>query len=266
MSFDPLMHNMTHQDFIGVKIGDVNNSAANLNSGNIEVRSDDALILVVEDRLLKSGETIEIPISVLNYSGLAGYQFTLHFNPAAAVFQNISFPSNSVLNPDWFGLQHADQGFISHVWHEPYSRSMEPGAHLFSIGLRATMDIMLSEILSIERDILYPEAYGLDEDRIRAVRLGIGGETEDRDFAVFQNLPNPFSEGTIIPVQIPQAATVVLEVYAYDGRLVHRQSGFLERGYHEFIVSASDLREYGIYYYTVSTEQYQATRRMILIK
>jgi hypothetical protein len=112
---------------------------------------------------------------------------------------------------------------------------------------------------------LAPEAYGVGAEQVLPVRLAIDGEMRELDFVVFQNVPNPFTEGTLIPVQVPERSAVVLEVYSYDGRLVHKQSKEVETGYYEFEVRSEDLERGGMYYYTISTNHFRGTRKMILL-
>jgi hypothetical protein len=120
-------------------------------------------------------------------------------------------------------------------------------------------------LFTIARNILSPEAYN-SEQQVVPIRLAIDGKLRELDFEVFQNVPNPFTDGTIIPVQVPERSAVTLEVYAYDGRLVHRQSKEVDSGYYEFILSANDLEQSGMYYYTISTEHFRGTRKMILLE
>jgi len=265
MIFEPIMEHMTQMDYVGVKVGDVNNSIVLAQSETVEVRSENALILTVDDRAVDVGEVVEIPVRVLNYEDIEGYQFALHFDPAMATFEEITFPEHSFLNEDWLGLSHVSQGLITTLWHEPYARNMAPGEILFNLRLRVHKNIKLSELLAIQEFPLSSEAYRENEE-IVPVRLAIDGKILGVDFAVFQNIPNPFTEGTIIPVQVPEATTVVLEVYAYDGKLVHRQSKSVSAGYNEFLVSSDDLAQSGMYYYTIATDKFQGTRKMVLLE
>ncbi|HLF64408.1 MAG TPA: T9SS type A sorting domain-containing protein [Saprospiraceae bacterium] len=266
LNFDPLMQHMTQKDFVGVKIGDVNNTVFLAQSETVKVRSEDAMILAIDNRMLHAGELVVIPVSVINYKKLVGYQFSLHFDPNIAVFEGISFPERSFLNEEWFGLGLVDQGLISSLWYESSPRNLPAGEILFSLSLQVTKNVMLSDVLTVYPAMLAPEAYGEDDGQILPVRLEIGGKIADLDFVVFQNVPNPFAAGTVIPVQLPESSTVVLEVYSYDGRLVHKQSNKVDPGYHEFMLTVKDLGQGGIYYYTISTDHFRGTRKMILLE
>jgi hypothetical protein len=266
MRFDSVQEHMTHKDFIGIKIGDVNNTVFQLKPDVIDVRSDEALILSTEDRVYKAGERFEVPIHVTGYTDVLGYQFVLQFNPAHAGFTGVSIPDNSRLSTDWFGLSGVDEGQIASLWYESEGRDEMNGEVLFAISLVAKHDVRLSELFYLTERGLEPEAYTDGGEKTIPVQLRIDGVVPTPEFQVFQNVPNPFSRGTIIPLQLPEATTVSLEVFAFDGRLVYSSSREADAGYTEFALDAEDLPQGGIYYYTISTDHFRGTRKMILME
>ncbi len=265
MTFDPILDHMRHMDYIGVKVGDVNNSASLIQSEDIDVRSGDALELVVNDDYVEAGEIVEIPISVMQYQALTGYQFGLRFDPSKATFVSVTFPTQSFLSEEWVGLSNVDQGLITSLWYESRARDVESGQVLFNLVLRTTQKTRVAELLSLQALPLAAEAYRGD-DEIVPVRLSINGTKAPLDFAVFQNKPNPFTEGTIIPVQLPEAGIAVLEVYTYEGKMVYRQTKAMNLGYNEFELRAEELNQSGMFYYTISTDRFRGTRKMVLLE
>jgi hypothetical protein len=266
MRFDSVREHMTQKDFIGIKVGDVNNTVFQLTSEDVDVRSGESMILSIEDRSIHAGEEFEVPVRVTGYTDLAGYQFALQFNPAHAEFKGVSIPDHSKLSKDWFGLSEADAGQIAALWYEGQGRDVQDGSVLFSISMRAVRDMNLSELFYLNERGLNPEAYRDGDVKTIPVQLRVDGNAPVPEFQVFQNVPNPFSLGTIIPVQLPEAAMVRLEVFALDGRLIYRTQMEAPAGYSEFEVGADDLEQGGVYYYTISTEQFRGTRKMILME
>jgi hypothetical protein len=263
MRYEPIMEHMMHQDFVGVKVGDVNNSYFRLQAEEIDVRSGNVLVLNLKDELLRAGETINLPVYVSQYNSLLGYQFALRFDPNVVTLEEITFPDNSVLSNEWFGL--GREGVITTLWHEPAAKDMKAGEVLFNLSLIVHEDVRTSELLTIDSEILLAEAYS-EDDRIIPVRLAVDGNLSELEFAVYQNVPNPFSDGTLIPVQVPESADVILEVFTSDGRLVYRVEKRMDTGYHEFAITSGDLNHRGVYYYTISTAQFKGTRKMILLE
>jgi hypothetical protein len=90
--------------------------------------------------------------------------------------------------------------------------------------------------------------------------------TPPTNYFLFQNYPNPFNPSTIINYQIPKAGFVTLKVFDVLGREVaelvnERKSA----GSHKVKFNAENLSS-GIYYYTISTNDFKQTKKMLLLK
>ena len=85
-------------------------------------------------------------------------------------------------------------------------------------------------------------------------------------FTLFQNYPNPFNPSTTIEFQVNIDSFVILNVFNILGEkvaeLVNRQ---LDSGKYKVNFYASDLHS-GIYFYKLSIDGGNITKRMILIK
>ncbi|NOZ04636.1 MAG: T9SS type A sorting domain-containing protein, partial [FCB group bacterium] len=81
-----------------------------------------------------------------------------------------------------------------------------------------------------------------------------------------QNYPNPFNPMTTIRYELPEATPVRLAVYDLLGRevavLVDQQQ---EPGIKEVVWNASQMAS-GIYFYRLTTDQVQITRKMVVLK
>jgi len=90
--------------------------------------------------------------------------------------------------------------------------------------------------------------------------------TGPKDFALYQNYPNPFNPGTTIKFALPVKTNLNLNVYNTLGEKVAEIfKGEMEAGYHEMTFNASGLSS-GIYFYKFESENFNATKKMILIK
>ena len=90
------------------------------------------------------------------------------------------------------------------------------------------------------------------------------------------NYPNPFNPETWIPFQLAEPAEVVISIYAMDGKLVRR----LDLGYQPVGIYESRSRAAywdgknqlgesiasGVYFYTLSAGDFNATRKMLIQK
>ncbi|GMQ81183.1 MAG: hypothetical protein BMS9Abin05_0614 [Rhodothermia bacterium] len=85
-------------------------------------------------------------------------------------------------------------------------------------------------------------------------------------YKLFQNYPNPFSEKTAIRVELPVQEEVSLTVYDVLGRKVKvLHDGVLPPGLQEFVFDSTGLTS-GVYFYSLKTDKYSKTNRMLLTR
>ncbi len=101
---------------------------------------------------------------------------------------------------------------------------------------------------------------------------GIVVDVEDRrdqlslEYRLYQNYPNPFNPSTRIRYRIGREGMVTLKVYNLLGEEVKTLVNENQRaGEYEVEFNASSLPS-GIYFYTLQSEKYKSTRKMILVK
>lgn len=86
------------------------------------------------------------------------------------------------------------------------------------------------------------------------------------DFHLYQNYPNPFNPSTIIKFGIPHQSVIKLSIYDVEGRTVmYAVDQRLDAGTYEFSFNGEYLPS-GIYFYRLQSDEYNETRRMILLK
>ncbi|MBL7128564.1 MAG: T9SS type A sorting domain-containing protein [Ignavibacteria bacterium] len=86
------------------------------------------------------------------------------------------------------------------------------------------------------------------------------------EFQLSQNYPNPFNPTTKINFAIPKTGVVTLKVYDVTGKeIANLLNQNLTAGSYEYEFDASDLTS-GIYFYTLSGENFRETKKMMLVK
>ena len=90
-------------------------------------------------------------------------------------------------------------------------------------------------------------------------------------YAISQNYPNPFNPTTSIDYQIPKAGQITLDIYDILGQRVRRlMDGWHESGYYSAEWDGRDDAGLpvasGIYIYRFRAGEYQAARKMILLR
>lgn len=85
-------------------------------------------------------------------------------------------------------------------------------------------------------------------------------------FELKQNYPNPYNSYTRINYYLKSPMDIILKIIDVTGREVYREMSRNQKGGSHFIIfNASDLSS-GIYYYTLQSEEFLETKKMILIK
>ena len=90
-------------------------------------------------------------------------------------------------------------------------------------------------------------------------------------FSLYQNYPNPFNPTTTIRFDIPEPSHISLKVYNLMGQEVRTLTNeWLPTGSHHLIWNGKDQRgipvSAGVYIYRLQSQNFQKTRKMVLLK
>ncbi|MGH2575415.1 MAG: T9SS type A sorting domain-containing protein, partial [Ignavibacteria bacterium] len=85
-------------------------------------------------------------------------------------------------------------------------------------------------------------------------------------FELLQNYPNPFNPSTAIIFSAPKISNIKIKIFNVLGEEIKTLvDGSFEKGVHTVQWNASGLNS-GVYFYTLTAEEYTDTKKMILIK
>jgi hypothetical protein len=85
-------------------------------------------------------------------------------------------------------------------------------------------------------------------------------------YSLEQNYPNPFNPTTNIRFSIPEAGLVTVKIFNILGQEVTTLvNGFKNAGTYNVDFNASNLSS-GVYFYSISTQNYSSTKKMMLMK
>jgi hypothetical protein len=99
----------------------------------------------------------------------------------------------------------------------------------------------------------------------------LGGSQRPRDFALEQNIPNPFNPSTSIDFSLENASVVRLDVFNLLGQNVRTLvDGTLQAGHYRASFDAKDhagrTLPSGLYFYRLDTGTDRQTRKMMLLR
>ncbi|NRA50221.1 MAG: T9SS type A sorting domain-containing protein, partial [Phaeodactylibacter sp.] len=136
----------------------------------------------------------------------------------------------------------------------------------FTLAIRAKANVQLSEILKIGDAVTPREAYGT-VGTLEDVALQFNTVVaQESPFVLYQNQPNPFRDETVIGFELPEGKPATVKITDVTGRTLRVYPVDGVKGYNQITVSASDLGATGILSYTVMTEDYSATKQMIVVE
>jgi hypothetical protein len=106
---------------------------------------------------------------------------------------------------------------------------------------------------------------GFDDEIIPTV-YGAALKAVPEQFSLEQNRPNPFNPITEISFALPKASNVKLEIFNIRGQKVaNLVDGQLDAGYHTVIWDGTGVAS-GIYFYRITTDEFKASKKMLLLK
>lgn len=259
--------NINSADFIAVKIGDINgNVVANVNDYVVDNSNNNVYYLRTDDYSFDAGETVELVLSAADeLDEVQGFQFTLQFDPNVLALEDIEWAQ---LQSEHANIAMADEGIITISWNaEDKNEDFEQGELSFmSIRFNALNQAKVSEVLGITSKITKAEAYGFN-DEARGIALNfMPKQVASDEFFLEQNRPNPFGDQTIIGFQIPESGTVTLTIYDTNGKTVQQYQQHYAAGYNQILVDAKDVKARGLLYYKLETDQYAATKKMVILE
>ena len=258
-------------NFVAIKVGDVNGNALANSYMSTEDRSAGTLLFDLDDRRVEAGE--EFTVQLQAAERVAGYQFTLNYTD----LQVLNVLPGEHMSAENFAVLPADNALTT-----SWSGNTRAG---FGIRFRATKGGQLSQLLGVSSRVTKAEAYslptaaGADGGSLLEVAFRFhsaqGSAITGVGFEVYQNQPNPFVNKTAIGFHLParqdsagepEATEATLTVYDETGRLVYAQTGQFSQGYNTFQLERALLNASGLLIYKLETPEHSATRKMLQIK
>ena len=246
-----------HHDFIAIKIGDVNGNAVPNSLVAAEVRNvSNTFPIYVAEQIVKKGQIFSIELQADDLAAIEGYQFALAF-PQLDLLEMEA----ATLQEQHVGWQLRDRHVLPVSWNS--TDIQESSTSLIKLTFQASQDGVLSELLSIQQELLHPEAYTVDQEFLN-IELAFNGANAVFDLA--QNRPNPFKESTTIGFHLPTDDEVTLRILSMDGKVTREWTKSFTKGFQEWTIYQRDFNLSGILHYQITTSNHTATKKMIVLE
>jgi len=238
-----------NDDFVSLKVGDVNGSAIANSLMSADDRTVGTLLFDVDDRQVKAGEEFTVNFNAAEQ--VLGYQFTMNLKGLEVV----DIVPGAGMDINNFGL-----------FNDAITTSFDgkdKGA--FALKFRAKTSGQLSNMLGVSSRITKAEAYKNDVRLDVAFRFN-GSTIAGVGFELYQNTPNPFISKTMIGFHLPEATEATLTIFDESGRMIFTQTGDFGKGYNAVTLDREMVNTTGLLYYKLETATDSATKKMIQTK
>jgi hypothetical protein len=258
---------MSALDFIGVKLGDLNDDAAHLTSGQPVLSRGAGVTLTLAEREFRTDDVFDIAVTTDQHRDIDAMEFALRFDEQT--LEVVSIPSRQQGQGLDIIDQSSDHHLISTLW---YGFTPLQSSQLFVVRVKAKANGSLSESVSLASSAR-SQAYQHGSDQHSSIELsfdGISQEIEDQPTAsdpvmrIGQNAPNPFSNETIIPLELPEAGSVWIQMFDPSGRQLMRREFAGVQGWQELVLNAHEIHARGVVFCQVISDYGSATVRMII--
>lgn len=250
-------------DFIGVKVGDVNGS---VDAASIVAKSRSKFNLAVADQNFKAGDLISVPVKVGSAIDLIGFQFTSAFDADKLQFAGVNGAGVSISN-DQIGTQRLGEGILTASWNDVMPTVLKGDQTMIVMNFKAIASGTLSESFSITSDVTNAEIYN---GNLETMNIGLSFTKEAGElvsgFELLQNTPNPFADNTVVSFVLPKSAKATLTVFDVTGKVLKRTQGSFDKGINTIEINKDELASSGVLYYTLETEGFIDTKRMVVLK
>ncbi len=271
ISHNPALQDFLTDNFVAVRMGDVNGNTPVTIAGGTDDRYDgsEKFIFKIDDRAFKSGETLTVPFRAKDFSDKKAYQMTIVFDPKTLAFENVEMGALPNLTEQNFGFSRLSDGYLSTVWVNRDAVSMAENEVLFTLTFKTLAEkSSLTSVLRPGSEVTRAEAYDGREKTQKIdfeYILPVGGSSQVANFELYQNQPNPFSQFTDVNFRLLEAENATIRISNVAGQVVKTIDRNFEKGLNTVRILRSELGQSGVFWLELSTPTQRGQVKMILI-
>ena len=146
------------QDFVAVKLGDVDNSWTPPGGGQTLALQRAAaqvagpgVMFHLDEQTAMAGQRVAVPVSVSTFRDVDNAQFTLEWSPAVLRYAGTESYGLRGMSADSFGTTQAKQGRLAFVWYDPdaVGATVPDGTRIFAVNFEVVGRPGSSTVLSL---------------------------------------------------------------------------------------------------------------------
>ena len=251
-NYNPLNSNLTNQDFIAIKVGDVSGNLSNI----LTNPSDNKRTLANEDFTLeldvKKGETVDLSLFT-DKLDLQGVEFSIVFDEN--ILQNTVY--ETALSNYNFKYKKTKSGCLKTGLYTASRTSFDKGNDIANMKFIALKDA--KTYVSLKN-------FNVNEELVEAKLINNNLAFDiTKDGNLFLNIyPNPVIDNLSLTYTLDDSDQVKVEIYDTKGVLLKTLVNEVkERGSYNLDCSVTDLQK-GLYFCKLSTSKHTKTERLII--
>ena len=258
INIQDLASHMTHEDFIGVKIGDVTESVTANRFANTETRSNKEFALNIYNRYIEKGEKFGIPIYSSKDISTVGIQMELEYD--GLTITNINSGKLHVDDED----MHVTDESARLVWYKESPVDLSDSEELIVLQVTAERSGYLSDLINISSSYFSSELY--EGDQFEANKLQLKFVDDQNQYTDMYNAPNPFVENTTVYFQAQKSGTVFARVNDSSGRLLWSSDITVSVGQNQLTITGDNFDSEGFLFFTLMDGNQAETIKLLHLK
>ncbi len=241
-SYGSLSTDLAGQDFIGIKLGDVNgdwdpNTPKQGAIGNVQ--------MAIDEYQAMPGDEIIVPVRAKDFKNVIGYQFTLSWN--AEVLEFLSVTNHAI--EGHYGTMKTSEGFLTTSWSDALTKNitLRDNEVVFELRFKVRGETGRFSPIKIGSEMTRSEAYNGNLDLLNVVpangMVKVGATEIYNLKSTIYNLkvlPNPFTNNAQITFDLAQDEAVTLSIYDIFGKQVKLLKGDFKSGKHQLEWAGDD--------------------------
>lgn len=222
-------------DFTGVKTGDVNGSVGNnLHTPDIDDRQqDESVAFSTSNKQFKAGAEVRVEIITPDLAGLAGFQFTLDYDPEVLTLLEVD---PGLVSPNFTATPatgHVTASWYSTIMLDPTIIGKNMRMRTFTLVFQALRGGTLSDHLAMSSAVTPAEAYTRSL-QTRGAKLNFkafpSGAADQ--LVLLPVSPNPVVDQFVATYYLPEAGQTLMTLSDARGMVVKTVQAYREAGYH----------------------------------
>jgi len=259
------LENSMDLSFVGVKIGDVDNSARSNSIQKLGKRSNlnDAIKLTIEEEKNENENTTSLLFKLNEVNNLDGFQLALDFDRSSIEVLGFK-PRIDGMNINNVNSELIGKGDLRISWNS-LNYNIEEGSALFELVVRPKNNYSPNEAIEIAYEIMMPEIYIDNETLPMTIDFETSDFVESEKIKLIQNIPNPWAEYTQINFYTDVIRDFQFNLFDVNGKVIYKQIKQSQKGINIIEIDRSMVNQAGVLFYEIIMDDERKMDKMILL-